>query len=294
VVLVPRPRPTVTRARALRDTPAVTGEQRFWSEVARTCEELATPVEGELRREPIADADAPCPRCGAREWLAIERRAERDEPYTRQAIVACASCGVGIGGWQAAGRARPGRAEDHWDELDHVHGVPGLPDDPTVADVCRLTPFRVFAPSPSPKLRAYGHTAGKLTTVTVESEGVEVTTTIRQPVPGWQPNDHDRERHARWRLRFLFDESPAVLREGRSKPAQRVHMAAAHRRAAARADAAPARRVRIDVDDASVPFELVESDGCWAAVADIGGETVTVAARDVPATPVSLQTVLCD
>src|SRR5262245_57898310 len=44
--------------------------------VAMVYTELAAPVEGELRREPIADADAPCPRCDGRRWLLVERGAE--------------------------------------------------------------------------------------------------------------------------------------------------------------------------------------------------------------------------
>ena len=80
----------------------------------------------------------------------------------------------------------------------------------------------------------------------------------------------------------------------RSEPAQHLHYADARRRAEAHAAAATAREATIDVDGAPVPFTLVEHEGGWAAVADIGEESITIAARDVPPAGVVLQTVSPD
>ena len=131
---------------------------RFRFVITKAYEELATPVEGELRREPIVDADVPCPRCGGREWLLIERRAEPQEPFTRWRALACASCGA-ADGWESAGRARGGRTADRWNECD-AKTLAGMPEEPTVDDVDRLAPFRVFAPCASAELRSYSHVEG--------------------------------------------------------------------------------------------------------------------------------------
>lgn len=260
--------------------------------ISRAYGELAAPVEGELRREPVVDADVPCPRCGGREWLVIERRAEPHQPFTRWRALACANCGA-ADGWESAGRARPGRTAHRRDEWEEER-VPGMPEDPTVDDVCRLAPFRVLAPSRSPELRRYSYMAGKLTGVTVASGGIEVTTEIRHRVLYSLPGDLPPEHRARDRLQRLSDDWPAALREPRSEPAKELHIAAAHRQAEARAAAARARQAVIDVDGALVPFALVEREGSWAAVADIGDESVTIAARGIPTTGVTLQAAFCD
>lgn len=280
-------------ARALRDTCGVSGDRpRVRLEIKPAYVELAKPVPGELRREPIADAEVACPRCGAREWLLIERRAEPREPFTRWRAIACASCG-GADGWESAGRTRPGRAAERWGERDE-DAVSDMPDQPTVDDVRRLAPFRLLSPSPSAELRSVSYLAGRLTGVTLADGRVEVTSEIRPRVLSSLPAHVEPapERRARDRLEGLVDDWQAVLGEPRSEPAQAVHMAAARRQAQARAAAAHAQEMMIDVDGAPVPFTRVEHKGCWAAVADIGDQSVIIAARDVPATQVSLQTVV--
>jgi hypothetical protein len=262
------------------------------AEVSMAYYELATPVEGELRREPVVDADVPCPRCGGREWLVVERRAEPDRPFTRWRALACSTCGA-ADGWASAGRARPGTTARQRKERDEGR-VPGMPEHPTIEDVCRLAPFRILAPTTTPKLRSYSEFAGKLTGVTVASRGVEVATEIRSMVLYSLPVDIPAELRARDRLQRLIDDSHAVLREPRSEPAREIHLAAAHRRAAARAAAARTREAMIDVDGASVPFALVEHERSWAAAADIGDESVTIAAARVPAARVALRAVLYD
>jgi hypothetical protein len=279
----------------MRETCGVTGERpRVRWEIRQAYLELATPVEGELRREPIADADVACPRCGAREWLLIERRAGPDEPFTRWRALACANCGA-ADGWESTGRTRPGRAAVRWGEWDE-ETIPGLPDAPTVDDVCRLAPFRILSPKPSAELRSYSHMAGRLTGVTLAYGRVEVTTEVRPRILYSLPAhvEPQPERRARDRLERLVDNWRAALREPRSEPARALHVAAAGRHAKARAAATQAREAMIDVDGAPVPFTLVEHEGCWAAVADLDDTSVTIAAPDVPATEVALQTVLRD
>jgi hypothetical protein len=167
-----------------------------------------------------------------------------------------------------------------------------MPEHPTVQDVCRLAAFRVLAPSPAPELRGYSQAQGKLTGVTVAAGGVEVTTEIRQQVLYSLPDDLPPEDRARGRLHDLIDDWRPDIREPRSEAAQQLRIAAADREAWARADSARVRKSIIEVDGASVPFALVEHEGSWAAVADIGDESVTIAARGIPATAVALQTLL--
>jgi hypothetical protein len=275
----------------LRQTCGVSREPRRRIEFKRVYEELASPVEGELRRERIADADAPCPRCGAREWLLIERRAEPDEPFTRWRALACASCGA-ADGWESAGRTRRGRTAERWEDWD-AETVPRMPDEPTAADVCRLASFRVLSPSGSPELRKFSYRARKLTGVTLAAGPVEVTTEIAMrllySVPtGLEPPP---ERRARDRLAQLVHEGHLAQRAAGGGPARALASAAAWRQASLLADDAEARATTIDVDGAPVEFTLVEHESRWAAVADLDDESVTFTGRDVPAGEAALQTV---
>jgi hypothetical protein len=167
-----------------------------------------------------------------------------------------------------------------------------MPDQPTVDDVRRLASFNVLSPSSSAELRSYSHMAGGLTGVTLAYRGVEVTTEIRPRILYSLPAhvEPPPERQARDRLERLVDDWHAALREPRSEPARALHADAAPRQAEARAATARAQETMIDVDGAPVPFTLVEHEGCW--VASIGDQRVIIAARDVPATEVALQTVL--
>jgi hypothetical protein len=269
-----------------------TVQPRLRFQIRKAYEELATPVKEELRREPIVDADVPCPRCGGREWLLVERRAEPEEPFTRWRALACASCGA-ADGWESAGRARRGRAADGWNDWDATT-VAGMPEEPTLDDVLRLAPFRVLGPCASAELRSYSHAEGKITAVTVGAGGVEVTTEIRHQILHSLPVERHPQIRARERLQDLLDDSQAVLRQPRSEPARELHVADAGRRAEARAAATESREAMIDVVGSLVSFTVVDHEGHWAAVADIGDESITIAARDVPSTGVALQAVSPD
>jgi hypothetical protein len=97
----------------------------------------------------------------------------------------------------------------------------------------------------------------------------------REPIPDGQIVD-----------RSFLDRRPSL-----SQAALRLHFVAASDEARAHAASAQAHEVTIAVDGAAVPFTLVEQEGCWAAVADVGDTSVTIAARDVPVTDVALHTV---
>lgn len=172
--------------------------------------------------------------------------------------------------------------------------VPGMPDEPTVDDVCRLAPFRVLASGPSAELLRYTHMAGRLTAVTLACGAIEVTTEVSPQILYSLPADvvPRPERRARDRLaqERVHDEL-AARRGSRSEPARTLDRAAARRQATAQADAAQAQEATIEVDGAPVPFTLVEQEGWWAAVADVADTRVTIAARDVPASEVALQTI---
>ena len=248
-------------------------------QVSVVYEELATPVDGELRREPIADADAPCPRCGGRAWLLIERRAEPERPFTRWRALACAGCGAAEG-WGSAGRARPGRAapppRNPRDELRAL----GLPEHPTVEDVCRAAPFPVFAPAAgTAKLLGTAYGAGVITEVTVAARGVEVSSRpVERSDPEWRARD---------RLEGLLEDKQTAPR---SDAAWELHAADASRRARARAARPPAREAMIDVDGVPVAFVLVEDGGSWAAAADVAEHRVTISARRARIAGVALRT----
>jgi len=159
-----------------------------------------------------------------------------------------------------------------------------MPGEPTVADVCRLAPFRVLAPGHAAELRRYTYVERTITGVTLAAGGVEVTT---ERLPA-----HDRsgpERRARDRLAQLIDDAPATPGEPWSAPGQYLDAAAVRRQASVRAAAAPATGAMIETDGVPVRFARVEHENCWAAVADIGDERITIAARDVPATEVALR-----
>jgi hypothetical protein len=192
-------RPRCCLAAPVRENCTVSGDQpRFRYEITKAYEELATPVEGEPRREPIVDADVPCPRCGGRAWLLIERRAEPEQPFTRWRTLACANCGAAEG-WESAGRARRGRAAARWNEWDE-ETFSGMPEEPTIDHVDRLAPFRVLAPRASAELRSYSHVEGKITAVTVAAGGVEVTTEIRHQIVYSLPVERHPQDRARERL----------------------------------------------------------------------------------------------
>jgi hypothetical protein len=225
--------------------------------------ELANPVEGELRREPIANGDARCPRCGGRSWLLVERRAEPEWPFTRWRALACASCGA-ADGWGSGGRARPGRSR-------HMRGDPHqdlgaeLRAEPTVDDVRKVASFRIVAASPSPTVRAQGRTGGRLTSVTLASGKVEVTTEIRWSLLHSLPRQAEPTpaEFAREELQDLCSDAHA--------PAGR-------------------REIMIEFDGQLVPFAFEEQGACWAAAAHLDDRTLTVAARDTRPGAVTLQT----
>jgi len=86
-----------------------------------------------LVRTPVADAEVPCPQCGADAWEAVEVRAEPDAERTRWRIVVCGACNT-IADRSAAGRRRTRRRpidseEERWIEESRAE-LRDLPDQP--------------------------------------------------------------------------------------------------------------------------------------------------------------------
>ena len=246
--------------------------------ITATYDDLSEPVEGELKRERIPDADAKCPHCGNREWLLIEKRAEPEEPFTRWRALACSQCELSDG-WRAGGRRRPGRKEDDW-AGGHDHRPDALPEHPTAHDVARIAPFAVFAPSDSPTLRSTSYMRGQLIGVTVADGGLEVTTEVRQQILHSLPFESGTpERRARQQLRQLLTDRAAIMRRQLSKPAEELAFAEHARDTTAEAEAADASEMTVEIDSAPHMFSVVEAAAHWAAAAHMGEETVTVSGQ---------------
>jgi nucleotide-binding universal stress UspA family protein len=254
-------------------------------EIVTTDLDLSHPVEGELKREPIPDADAECPHCGGRDWLLIEKRAEPEEPFTRWQALACASCGR-ADGWGSGGRARPGRGDgDMVPEAEPVPGLPGLPGKPALHDVARAAPFDVVAAGEHSVLRGYSSAQGRLTGVTVLDGGIAVTTQIRLPIEPFTP-----DQLARQALESELRDPRTHHRRERSGAAEELAFAEAVRRAEAQGAAAEAREVTFECDGRPRTFSLVDAAGRWAAAAFVDGASVTVQGAGAPPAELSLRT----
>lgn len=244
--------------------------------ITRATEHLLEPVEGELLREPIPDADVPCPACGGRAWLRIERRSEPEELYTRLKTVACATCGLSSGGWESTGRRRPGHPEDEpWTE----QRPDALPEDPTVGDVVRMAPFVVLSPGPKPRLRSYGWRGedAVMNTAEVEEGGVSVSSEVLDPVVA---SFFDPIPHARRRLALDMRTWGASDHLGLSAEALELADAHSERQVEEAIAAVAPRAIEVPVDGEPTTFLVIAFGGRWIAVARIDDRSVTVAGSD--------------
>ena len=239
---------------------------------------LLDPVPDELSRTPVADADVACPECGARSWIAIERRAEPEHPFTRWRGVACAECGASQG-WQAAGRTRPGRGPERVMRAEERAGVSwpgGLSERPTLDEVVRAAAFAVYAPPGSAVLRKHGGRVGKLDEVTLAGD-LTVETGIRaQIIHGLPAEPTAPIARARERLAYLLIDFARLFAEGRSAAARDLHRGAALREARDAAERAPASSLAGTLAGTAVSFEVVQAGERWAACAHLGDHYVVV------------------
>lgn len=243
-------------------------------------EELLAPVEGELRRERVSDADAPCPRCGQRSWLLVEKRAEPEAPRTRWRAVACASCGA-ADGWEAAGRLRAGRRDN-----DDVEWESPFEDFPTVDELLEKVEFAVVCPSGAARVVAYGWDGGAITSVSIAGDDLRVTTRVRQ-VTGWPDplvaaGSASLAVNARLALGSGLRDRDRFVAQPRSPAAEEVAFNAWHREIAAIAEAAPVHERRWSIGGTPVAFLVAVSRGCWGAAAELPPREVTIRGSGEP------------
>jgi hypothetical protein len=249
--------------------------------------DLADAVPGELLREPIEDADTPCPRCGGRDWLLVERRAEPDQPFTRWRAVACARCG-GADSWTQAGRRRPGRDDASDDE-------PVWQPPQSLSKLVAAAEFDVYAAGPEPALRKVASFPDRIVAITVASgDALEITSAlppalVYPDVPMPLPGDAAAEARDQLTSSLVVEDLKATLADGLSEHAHDLRQAHRHRSLRARADAAPVREVNIDAPTGSIAFTMVQVDDCRVAATAIGDQTVTIVGRHVATEDVALE-----
>lgn len=250
-------------------------------------EELLTPVEGEVRRESIPDADAPCPRCGERSWLLIEKRAEPEAARTRWRAIACASCGAAEG-WEEAGRLRPGRRDDR----DVDWKSPFGDDGPTLAELVQRAGFAVISPSDTPRVASYGWDNMTIDSVSLAGAGVHVTTQLRLASSGRDPRAPlvraELVAHAQRELFAELLHRNRFASQGRSRAAEDLAIQAWHRELLAVADGAPVVERTWSVDGIQVTFVVAAADDCWGAAADLAPRKVTLRGKGEPPNGLSL------
>lgn len=243
-------------------------------------EELLAPVEGELRRKRVSDADAPCPRCGQRSWLLVEKRAEPEAARTRWRAVACASCGA-ADGWEAAGRLRAGRRDN-----DDVEWESPFEDVPTVAELLEKVEFAVARPSGAARVVAYGWDDEAINQVSIAGDDLHVTTRLRQaagwPDPLLAAGSAYLAVEARRALMSGLRDRDRLVAQPRSRAAEEVAFQAWHREIVAIAEAAPVHERRWSIGETRVTFVVAASHGCWGAAAEVPPREVTIRGSGEP------------
>lgn len=253
-------------------------------------EELLVPVEGELRRERVSDADAPCPRCGQRSWLLIEKRAEPEAARTRWRTVACATCGA-ADGWEAAGRLRAGRRDD-----DDVEWESPFDNVPTVAELLEKVEFAVACASGAARVVAYGWDDAAINEVSIAGDDLHVTTRLRQAT-GWSDplvvvGSPHLAVNARWALASGLRDRDRFVAQPRSRAAEEVAFQAWHREIVAMAEAAPVYELGGCIGETRVTFVVAASRGCSGAATEVPPREVTIRGSGEP--PDDLQLITMD
>lgn len=263
---------------------------RVLGEFEPVYEELLVPVEGELRREPVSDADAPCPRCGQRSWLLIEKRADPEAARTRWRAAACASCGA-ADGWEAAGRLRAGRRDN-----DDVEWESPFEDVPTVAELLEKAEFAVACPSGAARVVAYGWEDEAINQVSLAGDDLHVTTRLRQAT-GWPDplvvvGSARLAVNARQALISGLRDRDRFVAQPRSRAAEEVAYQAWHREIVAIGEAAPVDELRWCIGETRVTFLVAASRGCWGAATEVPPREITIRGSGEP--PDDLQLIAMD
>jgi hypothetical protein len=248
------------------------------------------PLPAGWAREPVPDADEPCPACGAATW---ERVTPTDEsrgtggplggPTEPSAVVVCTQCGyeVGEGSWYGPG-ASGGRAPwRRWRASRQRRKLrPHLPEPPPLADAG----FPVYAlAGAAAEASGSGWDREGLHSMTLRQEGIEVTTRARRHA------FTEADEECLIALRSMIEDADP-LDWGRGSHAARALRISAHFRAvAARAGRAEPFAVELPVDGAPVRFAAVRDPAGWAAVGDTAEVRIVIAARRVAPEAVALE-----
>jgi hypothetical protein len=239
------------------------------------------PLPANWAREPVRDADEPCPACGAVTW---ERVTPTDDsrgtqgppggPMQPSAVVVCTRCGheVGEGAWYGPGSG--GRAPwRRWRAVRQRRKLRRhMPEPPALHDVG----FPVYAlAGAAAEEGGHGWDREGMHSVTMRHDGVEVTTRALRHAFTEAGEESVRA------LRSVIEEADP-LDWGRGSHAARALRIHAHARAvAARAARAEPFAAELPVDGESVRFAAVRDPAGWAAVGETNQVRIVIAARRV-------------
>jgi len=234
-------------------------------------------------REPVADADEPCPACGAATWERVTPRDDSrgtngDEPAP---VIACTRCGheVSEGAWYApaprglkALRRRRRRVPPP---------PPHLPAFPPVAEAG----FPVYGlAGAEPEVSGYGSSpdAG-VHTMRIRHDGVVVTTRMRRAA-FLEADDEAASALAS----VIHDAEPWDWGRG-SDAARALRIHARRRAVAARVARAEPFAVELPVDGEPVRFEGFREPAGWAAVGGTAHVLIVIAAHGTTPEAIALR-----
>jgi ribosomal protein L37AE/L43A len=227
------------------------------------------PLPAGSAREPVRDADEPCPACGAATWERVTSAGA--------AVIVCTRCGheVDEGAWDGVGRRRRLRLR-----LGRRRPRVTPPAPPAIDGL----DFPIYTVAGARGERAgQGWDRDGVHSVTLRHDAVAVTT--RAPRRAFIPV---QDECARALTSVIDDVEP--MRSGRGSHAARALRIDAHRRAVAvRVARAEPFAADLPVDGERVRFSGLRDAAAWAAAADTTRARIVIAARGVAPEAVALQ-----
>jgi hypothetical protein len=238
-------------------------------------------------REPVSDADEPCPACGAVTW---ERVTPTDVsrgshgppggPMRPSAVIVCTRCGheVGEGAWYGPSRLTPGALRAPWrglSALRHRRSRRSMRPGPPAPAIDELD-FPVYAlVGANPELTGRGWDPEGVHSVTMSDDRAEIKTrALRRAFL-------DAGEESALALRSVIQDAEPV-KWGRGSHAARALRIHAHARAvAARVTRAEPFAVELPVDGEPVRFAGLRDPAGWAAVGDTAEVRIVIAASRI-------------
>lgn len=250
---------------------------------------VPVPVPAGVAVEPVADATVPCPACGEVAWdrvVSAPPMRYGSDGGGRPTAALCRRCGHE----ESLGSLYAPRSEDDAAGADaRAPGAAaaGAAEADTLATVAREQAAAVRAARFAPYVLAgldatpggwgrSGDVVDSLAFAFATPAGEVLVSTDTQPA--FEPP----ESLARSALAGLLHERDGAWPAGTSQPALELWLAVRSRTHETDAATAPARAVRLPVDGTPVAFACVARDGRFAAVAEVGTLTVTLAGRGAP------------